>query len=949
MHRINVLSHGKVRRVIDLQPSPEGVYTLLKGQSDLVDHLFSHKRTLNASPTGSGKSVAILTYAADRSKKGLGTIILVPKLSIASGFKKYTDGKWFKVKHNGKDYRIPQGMVTTLGKTAKTSELLALIRDPMASGAGKIIICSYQAFSLAINSLTSEELIKWAVVQDEGHHNAIEENGTEQVGTTIGSTIDTMCDWGLDVHIVTATPFRTDGMAILPPRHAADFHRFHITLQQHYRNGGCPDFDIHVEFYDKVKADEHDKFSNFGNQELVNIGSADKLIKAYVRTYLANPLQTLAIVPAMAKIIGGVKWSPAAFAKKLQDAFLKANPSLRILQLGSSNGIDLDSGRPDIEEKYASLNDPGRYDIVIAIKTMDEGSDWPDCAQTFSPYISSSLQLIMQRAVGRAIRRKRADHPSRDKSHIWFFEMGILEEDRYAISETLWKMAVRIKTLCFGVEWNQPFRFKLPMMARASADREKGKVYDSNIGKQYDTDEYLNDASLNNDLPAMIRLTIVHYNDLGITISPVAATELLIEKGILKSNNADLTRLGRLQFSSDFNEFCQFLIQCGYSVESPVEFMAILSGGRTVDIEQAVKSFFACSVDSKKRQLRDMAAAGCDRPSVGKHPLGTVLSSYTVPSSDSYDPIFDVDIRSLAPKWFENTATSKKTKLLSMAKEGRKQPPHRSPLGVALTHYTSRSSGAYDPIFDSEIRSLGWKEDVAASNKAELLRLARSSVPRPINKKHPLGGRLSAYTSSGSKSYDREFDEEIRRVAPEWFFDHVALNKSKLIELAKLGSKRPTHVKHPLGSALINYLKSDPAFANKIRSIAPHWLDTTHQRRARYRNELLRIARSGQPKPKRPDNKALAEAFSTFTNQKRSGYDTDLTKELRSIVPGWFITNKDRLLDLAKTGVDKPPSDHHLTHAFYQYTNEKSRNFDRELRDKLLTLAPHWFKPRTNV
>jgi hypothetical protein len=115
--------------------------------------------------------------------------------------------------------------------------------------------------------------------------------------------------------------------------------------------------------------------------------------------------------------------------------------------------------------------------------------------------------------------------------------------------------------------------------------------------------------------------------------------------------------------------------------------------------------------NQNKQQLLEMARNGEPRPIYKKHPLGTVLKNYT--KSTSYDPIFNKEIRELAPQWFvsrSDIANQKKQQLLEMAKNGEPRPNHtKHPLGQVLCSYTNPKHNSYDFIFDKEIRELAPK------------------------------------------------------------------------------------------------------------------------------------------------------------------------------------------------------------------------------------------------
>jgi hypothetical protein len=105
-------------------------------------------------------------------------------------------------------------------------------------------------------------------------------------------------------------------------------------------------------------------------------------------------------------------------------------------------------------------------------------------------------------------------------------------------------------------------------------------------------------------------------------------------------------------------------------------------------------------------------------------------------------------------------------RLLAMSSQPR--PNRRIKLGQALVNYT-RSNSKW-PEFSAKIRqsSPHWFVDLAIENKKLLLKMARNSEPRP-SRKTKLGKVLCNYTYSKSSSYDAEFNQQIRQLAPSWF------------------------------------------------------------------------------------------------------------------------------------------------------------------------------------
>lgn len=193
------------------------------------------------------------------------------------------------------------------------------------------------------------------------------------------------------------------------------------------------------------------------------------------------------------------------------------------------------------------------------------------------------------------------------------------------------------------------------------------------------------------------------------------------------------------------------------------------------------------------------------------------------------------EIKNSVPISFWQTSQKKssinKSKLIEMAKKGEPRPSQKKhDLGTVFSTYTCKCANSYDPVFDKQIRKIAphWFINSADVKKQELIKMAQNGEPRPSQKKHALGIFLSGYLQKGTKSYDQVFDKKIRRLAPHWFIKKVPIKKQKLLNIAKKGKPKPMTTKHPLGYCLYNYTHKssnsyDHEFTEKLRKLAPHW------------------------------------------------------------------------------------------------------------------------------
>jgi hypothetical protein len=177
--------------------------------------------------------------------------------------------------------------------------------------------------------------------------------------------------------------------------------------------------------------------------------------------------------------------------------------------------------------------------------------------------------------------------------------------------------------------------------------------------------------------------------------------------------------------------------------------------------------------DSEKEKTKSPTTTRIDIPSYNlmdeiKHTHSTFFSDVAKTNMDRSKWISMREQIGMRP---QGDPDGNKAKLLELARSGAKRPAQRSTLGRVLGAYMTKSGSGYDEDFDKEIKALrpDWFNDTrVAQNKAELVKLAKSGVDRPVHKS-TLGSVLNSYVSKSHKSYDEDFDKEIRVLRPDWF------------------------------------------------------------------------------------------------------------------------------------------------------------------------------------
>lgn len=236
---------------------------------------------------------------------------------------------------------------------------------------------------------------------------------------------------------------------------------------------------------------------------------------------------------------------------------------------------------------------------------------------------------------------------------------------------------------------------------------------------------------------------------------------------------------------------------------------------------KSLRPSWVISLEEYKEKLLQRAAEGKDRP-LNKSKLSIVFyecTKDTPRNKNKYDKEFTEKLKELAPDWFvkRNDSAGKKKEILKIAVSGGNLPKK---LRENFYSYVKKSSESYDKHFFNKIKSLrpDWfkKKNSPERSKIEILELIERGEPKP--KKGPL--RSAFYTYTRGKFYDPEFTEKVKKLAPHWFlWKRDPFSKKE--ELLSMTDK--PRLKELYRKRLYNCMKSDKEFADKIKTLAPHW------------------------------------------------------------------------------------------------------------------------------
>lgn len=127
------------------------------------------------------------------------------------------------------------------------------------------------------------------------------------------------------------------------------------------------------------------------------------------------------------------------------------------------------------------------------------------------------------------------------------------------------------------------------------------------------------------------------------------------------------------------------------------------------DLKETNSSWLKSKTDCVKEQLLEMAKKGESRPNTRSKSRSKLFNSFYCfisPNSEIYDSKFEDELRQVNPLWFVKSSDKNKEELLKMARDGKLKPPYKLGIAKALKSYLYKQSSCYDPVFDAEIRRL---------------------------------------------------------------------------------------------------------------------------------------------------------------------------------------------------------------------------------------------------
>jgi superfamily II DNA or RNA helicase len=354
-------------------------------------------------PTGSGKTLAIVTLVAMHlGRRFTHAVIAAPQEQIEQGF----------VHRDYETVAFPEcagvaapafGAPEELIWGARQSELgsvrrlLAYLRQPAPDHA---LACTHAALNRLTDGALPADLSGKALFLDEAHHASAD--GLAQ----IVSTWRERCGQLL---FFTATPYRGDGRPVA----LEGMRLFRRSLAEHMAEGFAPRH-LDSEIVALGRSGDAITAGQFTGEEAPPPSYFDSLVTAICRKWAEDGKpKAIVRVPPMR---GGSE----GLVNRLLGAL--AAEGARTLDATGTTADDKQRFLRALAAEKHRAHAASRYDAMVGIQRVLEGTDWPVCSAVYCVGMPGSLNTVVQ-LLGRAMRPKEADYPAehRDRARLVFF------------------------------------------------------------------------------------------------------------------------------------------------------------------------------------------------------------------------------------------------------------------------------------------------------------------------------------------------------------------------------------------------------------------------------------------------------------------------------------------------------------------------------------------------
>jgi hypothetical protein len=355
-------------------------------------------------PTGSGKTMQIVTLVAMQiGRRFTHALIGAPQEQIEHGFvhRDYQQVAWSD--HRGvavPAVEVPEELILASRKSdlGSVRQIRSYLRLP--GPVDHALACTHAALNRMSGDMLPDDLSGKALFIDEAHHASAD---------GLSEMVSLWRERGGQLFFFTATPYRGDGRPV-----ALEAMRlFRRSLAEHMAEEFAPG---HLDSEIVALGSPGDAVSGgvFHGEEPLPGKDINSAVQAISRKWLDDGKpKAIVRVPPM-------RGGSAVLVGRLMEAL--SRNGARVLNATGTGANDKQRFLAALASEKIRTFAESRYDIIVGIQRVMEGTDWPVCSAVYCVGMPGSLNTVVQ-LLGRAMRPKGDGYPSshRDRARLVFF------------------------------------------------------------------------------------------------------------------------------------------------------------------------------------------------------------------------------------------------------------------------------------------------------------------------------------------------------------------------------------------------------------------------------------------------------------------------------------------------------------------------------------------------